>query len=597
MTTKYRIFAFLALTISTLTVSSFTTEKTNVNADDKTYFKYLIHLSDKSGTPFSIDKPEAFLSSKAIERRKKQGATIDETDLPISPAYLEKVASVKNVTVLYTSKWLNGIVVQVSHEYDIDPIEDFDFVKKVQLLGKYTKKDPNTTAAKDAKPVKDNFNESAGENSKEVESVRIDLEDIMKRGYGRAYYQNRMINMLKVHDMGFHGEGMTIAVIDGGFKNYYRHRAFDSLRANNQIHGYRNFVNNDTSVNNNGSHGMSVLSCIAANAPGTMIGTAPKASFWLIDSEDSNSESSAEETNWARSAEFADSVGADIITSSLGYRDFDDDNLNYTYKDLNGKTALSSKAAALAAKKGMMVLIAAGNEGDGKKWNKINAPADADGILAIGGVDIDREHTSFSSLGPAYDKRIKPEVCAQATNVYVTSPTNGFETSQGTSFATPIMAGAVACLMQANPDKTVNEIIAALKLSGDHNHNPVNDYGYGIPDIFIAHSILNNNPYFDYSKELLFNPAINDFTDRIFYRFYSPTAQDVTITLTYKGGKKEKVVYTKVHSVTAKGYLQGDIPKVSKLKYGAYTFTLTTANGIVYTRKIERMAPSKDGRY
>jgi len=589
---KYRIFAFLALTIGSLATSSFTTEIATVNADDKTYFKYLIHLNDKNGTPFSIDKPEAFLSAKAIERRKKQGAVIDETDLPVTPAYIEKIASVKNVKVLYASKWLNGVVVQVSHEYDVDPIEDFAFVKKVQLLGKYTKKE----VEKDKKPAKDDFNEDAGESAKEVESVRIDLTDIMKRGYGRAYYQNRMINMLKVHDMGYYGEGMTIAVIDGGFKNYYRHRAFDSLRANNQIIGHRNFVNDDTTINNNGSHGMSVLSCIGANSPGIMIGTAPKASFWLLESEDAGSESSAEETNWARAAEFADSVGADIITSSLGYRDFDDDNLNYTYKDLNGKKALSTKAAALAAKKGIMVLIAAGNEGDGKKWKYINAPADADGILAVGGVDIDREHTNFSSLGPAYDNRVKPELCAQATNVYVTSPSNNFEMSQGTSFATPIMAGAVACLMQANPTKTTNEIIAALKQSGDHNHNPDNYYGNGIPDVFIAHSILNNNPYFDYTKEKLMNPAINDFTDRIFYRFYSPTAQDVTIMLTYKGGKKEKVVYNKVHTVAAQGYLQGDIPKVSKLKYGEYVLTLTTANGTVYTRKIERIEPRK-GNY
>ncbi len=584
MTIKFKtISAFALLTIAFFT-TSFTLKNTEFTEDDEKIYKFLIHLTDKKGTPYSVDKPQEFLSPKALDRRKKENVQIDESDLPVNPSYVEKIAKYKKVRVLYTSKWMNAVVVQVSNDYDVDPIEDLDFVKKIDFLGKWNvpKED------KDKKAPKDDFKQDAGEDENSTESVKIDIEDIMERGYGDAYNQTRMMNMIKMHDMGFQGQGMTIAVIDGGFKNYYRHRAFDSLRANNQILGYLNIVNDDTSKNNNGYHGTSVLSCMGANVRDKMIGTSPKASFWLLNSEASGSEYPIEEANWVRAAEFADSVGVDIITSSLGYREFDDKTLSHTYKDLDGNTAISTMAANFAVKKGIMVLVAAGNEGDGKKWKFINAPADAVGIITVGGVDADREHTSFSSIGPSFDKRIKPDLCAKASYVYVADQDNTFERSNGTSFATPSLAGAVACLMQANPNKKVAEIIEALKQSGDHNHNPDNEYGSGIPDIFIAHSLLNDNPYFDYTKEKLFSPGINEFNTRLFYRFYSPTDQSVTITLTLKGDKKDKIIYTGVHNVKAKGYLQGDIPKVSKLKKGKYEFKLTNASGVSYIRKIEK---------
>jgi len=582
MHTNYKITLFTFLAFSCAILAS---PLQGATQEKETYYKYWIELEDKEGTPFSVDKPEAFLSTKAIERRKKLGVEINETDLPVTPMYIEKIAKQKNISVLYSSKWFNAVVIQSNNEYDVDQVEDLDFVKNVKYLGKWSIKDEDND--ENTKKKKDNFKSYAGEDDSETESVKINLNDIMERGYGEGYYQSRMLNLIKMHDLGYRGNNMTISVIDAGFKNYYRHRALDSLRANGQILGYYNIVNHDSLDNGNGEHGLQVLSCIGANVPDKLVGTAPKAKFWLISSEDESSEYPIEEANWVRAAEYADSVGTDIITSSLGYNNFEDKELSHKYKDMNGTTAVSSLAATKAVEKGIMVLVAAGNDG-AKPWKYIASPGDADKVLTIGGVKYSREHVSFSSYGPSYDKRIKPDLCARASYVYVADDDNGFTRSSGTSFATPIMAGAVACLMQANPDKSIDEIIEALRKSGDHSHSPDNTYGYGIPDIFIAHSLLSKTPYFDYKKEKLINPGLNTFENTIFYRFYSPTTQNITISVVRKGKKKDKQIYSTQKNVKAEDFLQGEVPKVTKYKKGEYIFKLTTANGTVYTRKIEK---------
>lgn len=559
-------------------------------ADKETYYKYWIALEDKDGTPYSVEKPTEFLSQKALDRRKKYGIKVSESDLPVNPKYVEKIDAKPNVRVLYTSRWLNAVAIQTKNEYDVDVVEDLDFVKSIQLLGKWTIEEKDEDD-KDEKSGYDDFKPYAGEDAKKTESARTSLDDILERGYGNAYNQTRMINLIKMHDLGYKGDGITIAVIDAGFKNYYRHRAIDSLRINGQLKGYYNIPYGDTLDNNNGHHGLAVLSCMAANIPNKMIGTAPNANYLLITSEDESTEFPIEEANWVRAAEFADSSGVDIITSSLGYKGFDDEELSHAYKDINGKTSIASQAATMASEKGIIVCVAAGNDGNSKKANYISCPGDAEKIITVGGVDYDREHTSFSSYGPSYDKRIKPDLCAKARYVYLAKANNEFTRSNGTSFATPIMAGAVACLLQANPNKTVEEIIEALKKSADHHFNPNNTYGHGIPDIFVANSYLNKeNSYFDYDTERLINPGINDFNERIYFRFYSPTAQTVTIKVTQlrPTKKKDKVVYEKQHTVSAKDFLQGEVPKVSKFKNGDYLFELTTASGKVYKRTLEK---------
>lgn len=561
----------------------------NELVDEETYYKFWIALEDKDGTNYTIEKPEEFLSQKAIERRKKHGIKITKADLPVNAKYVSKIADKPNVKILYTSKWLNAVAIQTKNEYDVDVVEDLDFVKSVQLLGKWTIKE-DEEEDEDKKSEYDDFKPYAGEDAKKTASARTSLDDILDRGYGNAYNQTRMLNLLKMHDLGYRGNGVTIAVIDAGFKNYYRHRALDSIRNNGQLLGYYNIAYGDTLDNDNGDHGLAVLSCMASNVPNKMIGTAPGANYLLISSEDQSTEFPIEEANWVRAAEYADSSGVDIITSSLGYKEFDNKELSHTYKDINGKTSIASQAATMASERGIIVLVAAGNDGNSKKSNYISCPGDAEKILTVGGVDYDREHTSFSSYGPTYDKRTKPDICAKARYVYVADDNNEFTRSNGTSFATPIMAGAVACLLQANPDKSVEEIMEALKKSADHNFDPNNSYGYGIPDIFVANSFLNkDNSYFDYETERLINPGINDFTKRIYYRFYSPTTQTVKIRVTQiRKGKKNKVVYEKEHTVQAKEFLQGEIPKVEKFKNGDYLFELITPKGKTYSRNLEK---------
>lgn len=561
---------------------------TQVLQADETYYKFWVQLEDKEGTPFSVDKPEEFLSAKAIARRKKHNIKITESDLPVNPSYVEKIAAKSNVKVLYTSKWLNAVAIQTKNEYDVDVVEDLDFVKLIKPLGKWTIEDEDEDEKEEAEY--DDFKTYAGKKDEQTKGVRPSVSDLLERGYGNAYYQTRMLNLIKMHDLGYTGKGVTIAVIDAGFRNYYRHRALDSLRNSGRLLGYYNIAYGDSIDNDNGEHGLNVLSCMAANIPNTMIGTAPHASYLLISSEDEHSEFPVEEANWVRAAEYADSCGVDVITSSLGYKGFDDEDLSHTYKDINGKTSVASQAATMASEKGIVVLVAAGNDGTQKK-NYISCPGDAEGIITVGGVDYDREHTSFSSYGPTYDKRIKPDVCAKASYVYLAKDDNSFGRSNGTSFSTPIMAGAVACLIQANPDKSVEEIMEALKKSADHHFDPNNTYGHGIPDIFVANSFLNKeNSFFDYETERLIDPGINDFSKRIYYRFYSPKAQTVTIRITRKGvgKKKDKVVYEEQHSVAAKDFLQGEIPKVSKYKSGEYLFELINAEGTVYKRTLEK---------
>jgi hypothetical protein len=282
---------------------------------------------------------------------------------------------------------------------------------------------------------------------------------------------------------------------------------------------------------------MNVLSCMAAKVPGVMVGTAPGASYWLLRTEDANSEYLIEEHNWASGAEFADSAGADLINSSLGYTTFDDKSTNHKYADLDGKTAPATKAAAIAAKKGLIICNAAGNEGDGD-WRYIGAPADAEGILTVGGVDPEGIAAAFSSLGPASDGRLKPNVAAQATETIVASVSGNFYPSQGTSFASPILCGMVACLLQANPGRLPADVIKAIELSGNKYHNPDSVLGYGIPDFIRANRFLGGDKDFDYGKDQVEATPAETFGDSIMLTVYLAKEQKVEIKIKNGSGKE-----------------------------------------------------------
>jgi len=442
--------------------------------------KYWVKFTDKNNSPYSIEQPEEFLSQKAIERRMNQGIEITESDLPVNPSYVEGIADI-GVTILNVSKWFNSVTIYTPNSSLLDDINDLPYVESVDKAGgdKSNKSNPKPFFA----------NESYG---------KIPEESMAKVGqagksydYGQAYNQISMLNGDELHDMGYDGAGMTIAVLDAGFLNTDVVSAFDYLWDNDKIKGYKDFVSpHDPDIFGSHSHGTMVLSTMGANLPGQMVGTAPQADYWLLRSEDGGSEYLIEELNWVSAAEFADSVGADIINSSLGYTTFDDSSQDHTYADMDGNTTPITIGADMAVSKGMIVVNSAGNSGS-SSWQYIGAPADGDSVFSIGAVDGGGNYASFSSTGPTADGRLKPNVVAQGQGSTVIEPWGGSVSSgSGTSFSSPITAGMVACLWQANPDKRNTEIMQAIEQSSSLANNPNNLLGHGIPDYVMANSIL-----------------------------------------------------------------------------------------------------------
>ena len=419
--------------------------------------KYRISLKDKAATDYSLQKPEKYLSKKSIERRKKQGLPIDSTDLPVCRKYVDAIRKT-GVHVLVTGKWDNFVTVSCNDSMLISEIAQLPFVRSTERVWKGITQRAFQRDSLINKPLR-------------TDSL-----------YGPAITQAAMSRVDLLHDAGFKGEGMTIAVIDAGFHNVDKIDAMKNIR----ILGVRDFVNPEADIYAESSHGMSVLSCMAMNQPHVMIGTAPEASYWLLRSEDEYSENLVEQDYWAAAIEFADSVGVDLVNTSLGYYSFDDPAKNYRYRDLNGHYALMSREAAKAADKGMVVVCSAGNSGAGS-WKKITPPGDAENIITVGAVTKRGELAPFSSVGNTADGRVKPDVVAVGLNSDVMGTDGNFRRANGTSFASPIMCGMVACLWQACPKLTAKQIIDLVRQSGDRADFPDNIYGYGIPDLWKAY--------------------------------------------------------------------------------------------------------------
>lgn len=442
--------------------------------------KYWVKFTDKINTPYSIENPEDFLSQKAIDRRTNQGISIETNDLPVDPAYIQAIID-EGAEILTVSKWFNSVTVYTTSSSVINAIELLPFVLSVEKdnLG-YP-----FINEKSAKPFFEN------ESTKEITSSLKGISSGQSYDYGFAFNQIDMLNGILLHDAGYDGSGMTIAVLDAGFLNVDIIEGFDSLWINGQILGYKDFVEPASpNIFSSHYHGTMVLSTMGANLPTEMVGTAPEADYWLLRSEDADTEYLIEEVNWVSAAEFADSVGADIINSSLGYTTFDDASQDHTYADMDGNTTPITIGADIAASKGILVVNSAGNSG-GSSWQYIGAPADGNEVFSIGAVNSSGNYASFSSTGPSYDGRVKPNVVAQGQGSTVISAYSGSVTSgNGTSFSSPITAGMVACLWQAHPDKTNFEIMTAIEESASLANNPNDQLGYGIPDYLEAHNQL-----------------------------------------------------------------------------------------------------------
>lgn len=440
---------------------------------------YVVSFYDKGFSTDASFDPGQFLTNEAVERRMKYNIAFDQSDLPVNEGYVNDI-SVLGAKIITRSRWLNSVVIEATQPV-ADQIADLACVSKMKFL--YSKSDLNSQPAeKKFFAVEKIFPLSENSTVKSTSDVY---------NYGLAFNQINQIKGQYLHNQGFSGEGMTIAVIDAGFNSVDIMPCFDQLRQNNRIKGTHDFAepgNNVYATTMNG-HGTSVLSCMGAYVPGQMVGTAPKANYWLLRSEVAPTESIIEEYYWVSAAEFADSVGVDLINSSLGYTVFPDSpESNHTYADMNGNTAVVTIGADWAAKKGILVVNSAGNEGGGGWWY-IGAPADGDSVFTIGAVDASGIRAFFSSVGPTFDGRIKPTVMAQGVNATVFSP-YGLGGANGTSFSSPIICGATACFWQALPQLNNMQIIEAIKITSSNALQADSLMGWGIPNYQLAYTTL-----------------------------------------------------------------------------------------------------------
>lgn len=463
---------------------------------------YWIKLTDKIGTTFQVNHPEAFLSQRSIDRRLKKQIPIDETDLPVSAVYLDSLQKL-GIEVVHCSKWLNGATIRTADTALIRKIEKLPFVSLVQLT-----KPGNST-----KSGKIKFNED------ELKT------DIPPTNYGNAYNQLNQLNGQYLHNKGFRGKGIQIAILDAGFWHVNQIAAFDSLRNSNRILGTRDFVDPKSDFYQQHTHGMSVLSCMGGNIPYQIIGTSPDAAFYLFRSEDNNSEYLIEEDNWVVAAELADSVGVDVINSSLGYYDFDDSKMDHLYSDMNGIKTRVTQGANRAFQKGILVFASAGNEGT-NSWKRIIAPSDGKNVIAVAAVDKLGVRASFSSVGPGYGGAIKPNVAAMGSSTALVTSSGVIGYSSGTSFSSPVLAGMGACLLQANPNANVGQIKMAIEQSGSMYLTPDSLLGYGIPDFQKADLILKNTGLKAMETALTWVVSPNPFSDYIFIRNLNPVSSD-----------------------------------------------------------------------
>ena len=420
--------------------------------------------------------PTEILSKKAIDRRNKYQIQLNSTDYPVKKEYLSALSRLDSVNIRYSLKWSNGAVIESSKTF-IASLDSFPFIKIIKYVGTF-----NTNSKRE--PIE--FHQPILKlKVNSMETVGLNEED-----YGKSYQQNKQIGILHLHNKGFNGNNVSVAVFDAGFKNiteipgFLRHQANEKLR-----YGY-DLVNLDNSLSDFDTHGTACASALGAYDKGKFIGSGPLAKLTLFKTENGKSEYPIEELNWCKAAEIADSLGVDIITSSLGYNQFDDQNLNYTHRQLDGHSSYISIGAKTAVSKGIIVLNSAGNQGN-SEWQKIGFPADVEEVLTVGAINKNGSPARFSSKGYNANQSIKPDVVALGVRTTVASPSGFYYKGNGTSFSTPIVAGGVACLLQAFPKLSPKEINDLIRQTADQNTKPDSIIGYGVARFDIAFEYQN----------------------------------------------------------------------------------------------------------
>lgn len=433
---------------------------------------YWVQFADKAGSPYTLEQADQFLSAEALERRSRHGQEIEEADLPLSVPYLRSVQQT-GARIWLQSRWLNGVTV-VAEPGTIAQIAAMTFVDTTYFTGPA---DMNGNGPA-ARPVPDWHN-----------APSLEYDTSFSIYYGRGYPALAILRGDTLHQMGYRGRGVRVAVLDGGFPSVNQGE-FLGWPSDDIAPAAVDLVEQDGFGYDASSHGSTVLSTMAARHPFLLIGTAPEASYLCIKTENTIGEHRQEEINWAVGLELADSLGADVVNSSLGYTTFDLEEMNYTIANLDGRTSPASRAADLAYARGMIVVNSAGNSGS-SSWRRIGIPADAAGVLAVGAIDNRGQRASFSSFGPSADNRIKPDVVAPGVGIpAISSSGQGIIPANGTSLAAPLVTGLVACLWQAFPDRTNREIMEAIRQGANRSAEPDEEFGYGLADFARAYRIL-----------------------------------------------------------------------------------------------------------
>jgi len=517
-----------------------------------------VFLKDKPNASTFLASPLTMLSQRALDRRTRQNIALDTKDAPIEATYYNQIKNATGITVLAKSKWLNAIQVQGTQTNINNLKTTFTFIERIEFANRSLNAKGVYLIKPIQKPKKNKF-----------------VETTTTFNYGNAANQIEMLKGNFLHEKGFTGTGMYIAVIDNGFPNVNTLNAFKRVRDNNQILGGYDFLkrsndfyvkeyNGSTLIN---SHGTKVFSTIAGYIHNQFVGTAPDAFYYLFRTEDPVNEAPLEQTLWVEAAEKADSLGVDVINTSLGYTTFDNSNYNYTYADMNGKTTFISRGAEIGVSRGMIIVVSAGNEGN-KVWKYINAPADVSTVFTVGAVNITKVIAPFSSYGPTSDNNIKPDVLAQGESATIIDEVFDIpKTGNGTSYSSPIMAGVVACFWQAFPNLTNLQIMQKIRESADRYNNPSlqSQYGYGVPDFQKAYTVLAVDQV-DFLKDLAVfpNPLTNSFTLQI----DGQKLENTQIQIFNVIGKK----------VFEKSNLISKTIDVSELNSGIYILKITNGN-------------------
>ncbi len=455
-----------------------------------------VYFADKENVQASIDNPITILTQEALDRKALHDVVIDERDVPVTDAYVQEIKNAPGITLWAKSKWMNCVYVQGTLT-DIEDLQSFPYVVGIE----YADKDLNF-------PVP-----AAPDDKFEVEETASRIE----YNYGAAANQIEMIHGDYLHEQDYTGEGMIVAVMDSGFPNFQSNPGFSHIMDDGRLLGTFDFFSRTEDVTGTGSHGVNTTSDIGGYLENQFVGTAPNASFYLFRTEYGPDENPREEAWWVAALERADSLGVDVTNTSLSYQAYDNSNYDHSYEDLDGVTTFAARGANIATEKGMIVVSSAGNAGNG--FGTVATPADALNILTVGAVNPSGNYVSFSSRGPTVDGRIKPDVMAQGQNAAVISSNGNVDFSNGTSFSSPILAGAVTCLWQSKPEATNFEVMEAVRASAHLYENPTDQMGYGIPNFQTAYNLLNGLGIEDQLLKSNFAVYPNPVKDRLFVSF------------------------------------------------------------------------------